>query len=65
MNAKRQTKKEKADDGKQLKRKGRFEIKLNLGRVLNLFCANVLELCSTEVESFLLIESSYSVDFAL
>ena len=34
-------------------------------RVLNLFCASVLELCSTEVESFVLIESSYSVDFAL
>ena len=35
------------------------------GRVLNLFCASVLELCSTEVESFVLIQSSYSVDFAL
>ena len=32
---------------------------------LNLFCTNVLELCSTEVESLVLIESSYSVDFAL
>ena len=36
-----------------------------MGRVLNLFCASVLELCSTEVELFVLIESSYSVDFAL
>ena len=35
------------------------------GRVLNLFCASVLELCCTEVESFVLIESSYSADFAL
>ena len=33
--------------------------------MLKLFCASVLELCSTEVESFVLIESSYSVDFAL
>ena len=57
--------KEKVDDERRLKRKGRFERKWNLGRVLNLFCANVLELCSTEVESFVLIESSYSVDFAL
>ena len=36
-----------------------------MGRVLNLFCASVLELCSTEVELFVFIESSYSVDFAL
>ena len=35
------------------------------GRVLNLFCARVLELCSTEVELFVLIKSSCSVDFAL
>ena len=34
-------------------------------RVLHLFCACVLELCSTEVELFVLVESSYSVDFAL
>ena len=33
--------------------------------LLNLFCASDWELCSTEVELFLLIESSYSVDFAL
>ena len=35
-----------------------------MGRVLNLLCASILELCSTEVESFVLIESSYSVNFA-
>ena len=34
-------------------------------RVLNLFCASILELCSTEVESFVSIESSYSAEFAL
>ena len=33
--------------------------------MLNLFCASVLELCFTKVKSFVLIESSYSVDFAL
>ena len=33
--------------------------------MLNLFCASVLELCFTEVQSFVLIESSYSSDFAL
>ena len=36
-----------------------------MGRVLNLFCASVLELYSIEVKLFLLIESSYSVDLAL
>ena len=36
-----------------------------MGRVLNLFCASVLELCSTEIELFVLIESSYCVDFSL
>ena len=36
-----------------------------LARVLNLFCASVLELCSTEVELFASVESRYSVDFAL
>ena len=46
-------------------KKCRFERKWNSGRVLSLFCAGVLGLCSTEVESFVLIESSYSVDFAL
>ena len=35
------------------------------GQLLNLFCASGWELCSTEVEIFVLIESSYSVDFAL
>ena len=35
------------------------------GQLLNLFCASGWELCSTEVELFVLIESSYSVDFAL
>ena len=34
-------------------------------RVLNLFCASGRELCSIEVELFVLIESSYSVEFAL
>ena len=34
-------------------------------RVLNLFCASGWELCSTEVELFVLIETSYSADFAL
>ena len=34
-------------------------------RVLNLFCASGWQFCSTEVELFVLIESSYSVDFAL
>ena len=34
-------------------------------RVLNLFCASGWEFCSTEVELFVLIESSYSVDFVL
>ena len=53
------------DDKRQLKQKGCFERRLNLGRVLNLFCANFLELCSTEIESFELIKSSYSVDFTL
>ena len=33
--------------------------------MLNLFCASVLELCSTAVELFVLVESSYSVDSAL
>ena len=33
--------------------------------MLNLFCASVLKLCSTEVELFVLVESRYSVDFAL
>ena len=32
-------------------------------RVLNLFCANVLEFCSTKVESFVLIELSRRADF--
>ena len=32
-------------------------------RVLNLFCASGWELCSTEVELSVLIESSYSVGF--
>ena len=36
-----------------------------LSRKFELSCASVLELCSTDVESFVLIESSYSVDFAL
>ena len=37
-----------------------------IGRlVLNLFCASGWQFCSTEVELFVLIESSYSVDFAL
>ena len=57
--------KEKADDKRRLKRKGRFERKWNLRRVLNLFCASVLELYSTNIEPFVLIESSCSVDFAL
>ena len=34
-------------------------------RELNLFCASGWELCSTEVELSVLIESSYSVDLAL
>ena len=34
-------------------------------RLLNLFCASGWQLYSTEVELFVLIESSYSVDFAL
>ena len=34
-------------------------------RVLNLLSASVLELCSMEVELFVLIELSCSVDFAL
>ena len=34
-------------------------------RVLNLFCASAWQLYSTEVELFVLIESSYNVDFAL
>ena len=33
--------------------------------MLNLFCASGWELCSTEVELVVLIESSYSVEFAL
>ena len=33
--------------------------------MLNLFCANGWELCFTEEELFVLIESSYSVEFAL
>ena len=32
---------------------------------VDLFCACILELCSTKVESFVLIELSCSVDFAL
>ena len=36
-----------------------------LSRKFELSCASVLELCSTDVESFVLIKSSYSVDFAL
>ena len=44
----------------------RWPVKFCIGRrVLNLFCASILELCSTEVELFVLIESSYNVDFAL
>ena len=35
------------------------------GQLLNLFCASGWQFCSTEVELFVLIESSYSVDFAL
>ena len=35
------------------------------GQLLNLFCASGWELRSTEVELSVLIESSYSVDFAL
>ena len=35
------------------------------GQLLNLFCASGWQLCSTEVELFVLIELSYSVDFAL
>ena len=35
------------------------------GQLLNLFCASGCQFCSTEVELFVLIESSYSVDFAL
>ena len=35
------------------------------GQLLNLFCAGGWQFCSTEVELFVLIESSYSVDFAL
>ena len=34
-------------------------------RVLNLFCASGWQFCSTEVELFVLIESSYSVDSAV
>ena len=33
--------------------------------MLNLVCASGWQFCSTEVELFVLIESSYSVDFAL
>ena len=33
--------------------------------VLNLFCASGWQFCSTEVELSVLIESSYTVDFAL
>ena len=47
------------------RRQSRFERKLNLGRTLKLFCASVLKLCSTELELFVLVESSYSLDFAL
>ena len=44
----------------------RWPVRFCIGRrVLNLFCASILKLCSTEVELFVLIESSYSVDFAL
>ena len=58
--------KEKADDEKRLKRKGRFEIKLNIGASVGFILRQFfLELCSTEVKSFVFIESSYSVDFAL
>ena len=49
---------------RRIKRKA-SERKYKLWRVLKLFCASVLELCSTEVESFLLIKSSQSVDYAL
>ena len=59
------TTKERQNERDAQSEKHLFERKLNFGRVLNLFCASVLELCSTEVESFVLIESSYSVDFAL
>ena len=34
-------------------------------QVLNLFCASGWELCSIEVKLFVLIKSSYSIDFAL
>ena len=35
------------------------------GQLFNLFCASGWQFCSTEVELFVLTESSYSVDFAL
>ena len=45
---------------------GREPVRFCIGwRVLNLFSASVLELCSTEVEPFVLIKLSRSVDFAL
>ena len=61
LNCNHRDKKEKADNNNEVTlRESRV-----WGQVLNLFCTSVLELCSTEVESFVLIESSYSVDFAL
>ena len=51
LNRNHRDEKEKADnDDEAVLRESRI-----WGRVLNLFCASVLELCSTEVESFVLI----------
>ena len=60
-------KKEKADDEKRIKRKARFEIKLNIGASVGFILRQffgVVFYC-TEVELFVLIEASYNVDFAL
>ena len=78
---KRRTKETKRDEERRIERKvsveadslrekvefgSREPVRFCIGwRVLNYFCASVLELCSTEVESFVLIEQSCSVDFAL
>ena len=59
----RRVRRQKREGGQQ--RRSRFEKNLNLGRTLKLFCASVLKLRSTEVELFVLEESSYNVDFAL
>ena len=45
---------------------GRGPVRFLIGwQVLNLFCASVLEFCSTEVELNVFIELNCSADFAL